>query len=34
LSNPACQHDPDGNRSDGRYAHYLLLDPAQLVIEG
>lgn len=24
----------DGSRSDGRYAHYLLLDPAQLVIEG
>jgi len=23
----------DGSRSDGRYAHYLLLDPAQLVIE-
>ena len=24
----------DGSRADGRYAHYLLLDPAQLVIEG
>jgi len=23
----------DGSRADGRYAHYLLLDPAQLVIE-
>jgi hypothetical protein len=24
----------DGSRADGRYAHYLLLDPAQLTIEG
>jgi len=24
----------DGSRADGRYAHYLLLDPAQLAIEG
>jgi hypothetical protein len=23
----------DGSRADGRYAHYLLLDPAQLLIE-
>jgi hypothetical protein len=23
----------DGSRSDRRYAHYLLLDPAQLEIE-
>ncbi|MHB1144657.1 MAG: hypothetical protein ACYCZS_07145 [Thiobacillus sp.] len=24
----------DGSRLEGRYAHYLLLDPVQLVIEG